>query len=330
MMADDDKKQKVKETYQWATQALVYGTVLTEMAAAGKDIVVLTADVSNSTGTKGFSTAFPERFFNFGLAENNMFAAAAGLAIYGKRPYVSTFAAFGSLRCAEMIRTDIAYPNLPVRIIMTHAGVSMGNGGTTHHATEDIAILRSMANMIVMVPADAIETRRALEAAASLDGPVSFRLGRGLDPMVYDVDDYDFRIGKGITMRDWGNDAAVFSCGVCVSEAIGAADDLHDEGINVKVINMHTIKPLDTECIIRSARATGAVVTAEEHTTIGGLGGAVAETLADAGIGIKFMRLGLPDVYSAIGPPADLRKRYFIDRGGIKQKVRELVSSPRP
>jgi len=326
-MADDEKKQKVKETYQWATQALVYGTVLTEMAAAGKDIVVLTADVSNSTGTKGFSTAFPDRFFNFGLAENNMFAAAAGLAIYGKRPYVSTFAAFGSLRCAEMIRTDIAYPNLPVRIIMTHAGVSMGNGGTTHHATEDLAILRSMANMTVIVPADAIETRRALTAAESVDGPVSFRLGRGLDPMVYDVDDYDYDVGKGIVMRDWGNDATVIACGVCVSEAIGAADDLNAGGIHIKVINMHTIKPLDAECVIRAAKATGVIVTAEEHTTIGGLGGAVAETLSEAGIGIKFRRLGLPDVYSAIGPPAELRKRYRIDRGGIGQQVKELVSS---
>jgi transketolase len=328
-MADDEKKQKVKEIYQWVTEAMVYGTVLTEMAAAGKDIVVLTADVSGSTGTKGFATAFPERFFNFGLAENNMFAAAAGLAICGKRPYVSTFAAFGSLRCAEMIRTDIAYPNLPVRIIMTHAGVSMGNGGTTHHATEDLAILRSMANMTVVVPADAIETRRALEAAESVKGPVSFRLGRGLDPMVYEVDDYDYQIGKGIVMRDWGNDAAVVACGICVSEAMGAADDLHNEGINIKVINMHTIKPLDTGCVIEAARATGAIVTAEEHTIIGGLGGAVAETLSDAGLGVKFKRLGLPDIYSAIGPPADLRKRYFIDRQGIKGKVKELVSSSR-
>jgi transketolase len=328
-MADDEKKQKVKEIYQWATQASVYGTVLTEMAAAKKDIVVLTADVSGSTGTKAFAAAYPDLFFNFGLAENNMFAAAAGLAISGKLPYVSTFAAFGSLRCAEMIRTDIAYPNLPVRIIMTHAGVSMGNGGTTHHATEDLAILRSMANMTVIVPADAIETRRALEAAQSLEGPVSFRLGRGLDPMVYDVDDYDYAIGKAGTMRDWGSDAAVVACGVCVSEAMGAADDLHEEGINITVFNMHTIKPLDTECVIGAARATGVIVTAEEHTIIGGLGGAVAETLSDAGIGVKFARLGLPDIYSAIGPPADLRKRYLIDREGIKSKVKELVSSSR-
>ncbi len=328
-MGDDDKRQKVKETYQWLTQAMVYGNVLTEMAAANEKIVVLTADVSSSTGTKGFSTAFPDRFFNFGLAENNMFGAAAGFAVYGKVPFVSTFAAFGSMRCAEMIRTDISYPNLPVRIVVTHSGVSMGNGGTTHHATEDIAIVRSMANMTVVVPADAIETRQVLRATESLDGPIYIRLGRGLDPMVYEIDDYDFEIGKSIVMRDYGNDAAVVACGVCVKEAMGAADDLQSEGINISVINMHTIKPLDTERVITAAKKTGAVVTAEEHTIVGGLGGAVAETLSDAGIGVRFKRLGLPDIYSAIGPPGDLRKRYFIDREGIKQKVKELVSSSR-
>jgi transketolase len=166
-------------------------------------------------------------------------------------------------------------------------------------------------------------------AAEQVEGPVSFRLGRGLDPMIYEVDDYDYQIGKGIAMRNWGDDAAVIACGICVSEAMGAADDLHNEGINIKVINMHTIKPLDTRCVIKAAEATGAIVTAEEHTIIGGLGGAVAETLSDAGLGIKFKRLGLPDIYSAIGPPGDLRKRYFIDREGIKHKVKELVSSSR-
>jgi transketolase len=324
-MVDADKKEKVKETYQWLTQAMVYGNVLTEMAAENDQIVALTADVSGSTGTKGFSAALPDRFFNFGLAENNMFAAAAGMAVYGKIPYISTFAAFGSLRCAEMIRTDIAYPNLPVRIILTHSGVSMGNGGTTHHATEDIAIVRSMANMKIIVPADAIETRQALLATKSLDGPVYIRLGRGLDPMVYEVDDYKYEIGKSIIMRDYGNDAAVIACGVCVKEAMDAADDLHTEGINITVVNMHTIKPLDTESVISLAEKTGVVVTAEEHTTIGGLGGAVAETLAEAGLGVRFARLGLPDVYSAIGPPGELRKRYDIDKNGIAQKVKEKV-----
>lgn len=324
-MADADKKEKVKETYQWLTQAMAYGNTLTEMAAENDKIVALTADVSGSTGTKGYSAAFPDRFFNFGLAENNMFAAAAGIAVYGKIPFVSTFAAFGSLRCAEMIRTDIAYPNLPVRIILTHAGVSMGNGGTTHHATEDIAILRSMANMNVVVPCDAIETRRALLATESIDGPVYIRLGRGLDPMVYEVDDYDYEIGKSIVMRDYGDDAVVIACGVCVKEAMDAADDLSTEGINITVVNMHTIKPLDTEKVISLAEKSGVVLTVEEHTIIGGLGGAVAETLSDAGLGVRFKRLGLPDVYSAIGPPGELRKRYNIDKTGITQKVKEMV-----
>jgi transketolase len=201
----------------------------------------------------------------------------------------------------------------------------MGNGGTTHHATEDIAIIRSMANMTVVLPADAIETRLALLATRSLDGPVYIRLGRGLDPMIYEVDDYDFEIGKGIVMRDYGDDAAVIACGVCVKEAMDAADELNGEGINIKVINMHTIKPLDTEKVISLAGKCGKIVTAEEHTIIGGLGGAVAETLCDAGLGIKFKRLGLPDVYSAIGPPAELRKRYDIDKDGIARNVREIV-----
>jgi transketolase len=182
-----------------------------------------------------------------------------------------------------------------------------------------------MANMTVVVPPDAIETRRALLATESVDGPVYIRLGRGLDPMVYEVDDYEYEIGKSIVMRDYGDDAAVIACGVCVKEAMDAADELHTDGVNITVINMHTIKPLDTERVLTLAEKTGALITAEEHTIIGGLGGAVAETLADAGLGVRFRRLGLPDVYSAIGPPGELRKRYDIDKSGIAQKIKEMV-----
>jgi len=324
-MIDESKKQQVKDKYQFLPQANAYGNVISEMAEKNDDIVVLTADLAGSTGVKVFSEKYPKRFFNFGIAETNMVAASAGFAIYGKIPYVSTFAAFASLRCAEAIRTDVDYPKLNVRFIVTHSGVSMGNGGTTHHATEDITILRSMANMTIIVPADSIETERSLWATETVEGPVYMRLGRGLDPLAYETDDYPFEIGKSVVMRDYGNDAAVIACGVCVNAAVQAADLLKNEGINITVINMHTIKPIDTEMVISAAKESGVVITAEEHTIIGGLGGAVAETLTDAGIAVKFKRLGLPNVYSDIGSPSDLRSRYKIDKDGIFKEVKILL-----
>jgi len=313
------------DTYDQLTQSEVYGKVIGEMAEADPDIVVLTSDLMRSNKTGDFKKVFPERFFNFGIAENNMVAAAAGMAVSGKIPFLSTMAVFASLRCAESIRTDIAYPNLKVRIIATHAGLSMGNGGTTHHATEDIAILRSMANMTVVVPADSIETGKVVRASKDLDGPLYVRIGRSLEPLAYEDDRYEFTIGKSIMMRDYGSDASVIACGVCVKEAMDAADELKDEGIKIKVVNMHTIKPLDKEAVISLAKTTGAIITTEEHSIIGGLGGAVAETLADAGIGIKFKRMGVPDVFSVIGYPEELYARYGIDKEGIKKGIKEVL-----
>ncbi len=330
-MAEDIQKQIVDgftyttDTYYELTQAEVYGKVLTEMAKKNTNIVALTSDLMRSNKTADFKKAIPERFFNFGIAEMNMVGAAAGMAVSGKIPYVSSFAVFLSLRCAEGLRTDVAYPNLNVRFIATHAGMSLGNGGTTHHATEDIAILRSMAGMTVIVPADSIETAKAVRATEGHQGPVYIRIGRSLEPMAYENDQYDYTIGKSIVMRDHGTDAVVIACGVTVKAAVDAADELKGEGVKIRVINMHTIKPLDAEAVLSNARKVGKIITAEEHSIIGGLGGAVAETLADAGVGIKFKRLGVPDCFCAIGYPEDLYERYGINKEGIKKAVIEII-----
>jgi len=302
----------------------LYGKVLVQFGSQNKDIVVLTADLMLSNRTIEFARAFPERFFNFGIAETNMMAAAAGFAISGKIPFVSTFSAFASMRCCEQLRTDIAYPNLPVKIVATHAGVSHGVGGTTHHATEDLAIVRSIANLTVIAPADATQTGEAVRACLDYPGPVYIRIGRGRDPLVYQPG-CEFDIGKAITVQP-GNDAAVIACGVAVWSAQKAAEELKAEGINLRVIDMHTIKPIDREAIIAAALETGAIVTAEEHSIIGGLGGAVAEVLADEGIGVSFRRIGFPDTYTCIGDPKDILSRYGIDTVGILDAVRGVLA----
>ena len=248
---------------------------------------------------------------------------SAGLAVNGKIPFVTTFAVFASLRCAEQVRTDIAYPGLKVRIVSTHGGLSMGNGGTTHHATEDVAVCRSMANMTVVVPADANECAKAVTESISYPGPIYMKLGRGAEPIVYKAD-YNFKLGRAVTVRD-GRHATVIACGIAVMAAIKAARKLEAEGIGVGIIDMHTIKPLDTEAVIAAAKETGAILTVEEHNILGGLGGAVAETVAEAGLGIRFARLGLPDVYSAIGQPDDLYQRYGLDQEGIYGALKRLI-----
>jgi len=330
-MTNDIQKQIVTgftfttDTYDQLTQAEVYGKVIAEMGENNKNIVVLTSDMTRSNKTGDFKKIFPDRFFNFGIAETNMMAAASGFAVTGKIPFVSTFAVFASLRCAETIRTDIAYPNLKARIIATHSGLSMGNGGTTHHATEDIAIIRSMANMTVIVPADSIETAKAIRATEKVEGPVYIRIGRALEPMAYENDQYDYEIGKNVVMRDYGSDAAIIACGVAVKSAVDAADELKEKGIKIKVINMHTIKPTDSQSILSIAKETGKIVTAEEHNIIGGLAGAISETLTENGVAVKFKRLGVPDVYSAIGYPDELYARYKINKDGIIEGVKEVI-----
>lgn len=310
------------------TQAEAYGRVLVELGKEHPEIVVLTADLAKSTKLGVFFNAYPERSFNMGIAEQNMVTAAAGLALAGKKPYLSTFACFASMRACEQVRTDICYPKLNVKIMGTHSGLSMGNGGTTHHATEDLAIMRSFANMTVVVPADGIEAARLAEASVEHIGPMYFRVGRGFEPPAYESPDYDFQIGKAVTMRD-GKDITIIACGVCVLQAVEAAQELEEEnGLSVRVINMHTIKPLDTEAIIAAAGETGNVITAEEHNIIGGLGGAVAETLMESGVSCKFKRLGIPDCFSVIGYPEDLNRYYGLDIDGIKKGVKTLLGLP--
>lgn len=311
------------ETIDMLTQAEVYGKILVELGRENKDIVVLTADLMRSNKTSEFFKAFPERSFNVGIAEQNLFGVAAGLARAGKIPFASTFAAFASLRACEQVRTDIAYNNIPVKIVATHSGLSMGTGGPTHFATEDIAIMRSFANMTVIVPADAIETARAVASCIDVPGPVYIRIGRGLEPLAYENDQYDYEIGKSVLMRD-GSDVAIICCGVAVLPAIEASKSLEREGLSVRVINMHTIKPIDKGAVLKAAAETGCIITAEEHNIIGGLGSAVAEILAEEGAAVKLKRLGIPDEYSEIGYPEFLYNRYHLDTSSMLAAINEL------
>ena len=305
------------------TQAEVYGKVLAEMGRENKDIVVLTADLMRSHKTKDFFDAFPERYFNVGIAEQNLFSVAAGLARVGKIPFASTFAAFASMRACEQVRTDIAYNDLPVKIVATHGGLSMGTGGPTHFATEDLAIMRAIANMTVIVPADSIETARVVAACVERPGPAYIRIGRGLEPTAYSDENYDFEIGKAVTMHE-GDDITVICCGVAVLAALESARQLANDGLSVRVLNMHTIKPLDRDAVIKAAEETKFIITAEEHSIIGGLGGAVAEVLAEEGSGIKLKRLGIPDEYSEIGYPEALYTRYNLDPDSMLEAITDL------
>lgn len=307
------------------TSREIYGKVLAELGETNDKIVGVTADLAKSTNIGNFGEAFPGRLFNVGIAEQNMMGVAAGLAKTGLIPFASTFAIFACLRGGEQVRTDIAYQNLPVKIIATHGGLSFGASGTTHHATEDIAIMRSMANMTVVVPADGFETAKAVRACVDIPGPFYMRVGRGFEPPLHDSEDFEFEIGKAITLKE-GSDLTVIACGVCALQALDAAKVLESEhGISVRVINMHTIKPLDEEIVKKAVLETRRILTVEEHSTIGGLGDAVASVIAESGKGCAFTKLGIPDEYSLIGPPEDLYAKYKIDATGIEETVLELM-----
>lgn len=306
------------------TQAEVYGEVLSQLGDTYPDLVALTADLASSTKIGRFGKKYPQRFINVGIAENSMFGMAAGLALAGLRPVVSTFAAFASLRSAEQVRTDICYQNLNVKIISTHAGISFGQAGSTHHCTEDIAVMRSFANMTVIVPADGLETGNAVAAAMEWPGPVYIRIGRGFEPPVNKTKDYGYEIGKAITMRD-GHDVAIIACGVGVLQAVRAAEVLDRQGLSARVINMHTIKPIDREVIIRAVKDTRRIITVEDHNVMGGLGSAVAEVIVESGKACAFRKLGVPDCYSIVGYPEDLYHFYKFDADGIVETVSELM-----
>lgn len=307
------------------TQAEIYGAVLTALGEKDPRIVAVTADLAKSTKIGVFGEKFPERFFNVGIAEQNLFGVAAGLAKSGLIPFASTMAAFASMRAAEQVRTDICYQNLPVKIIATHSGVAFGQAGSTHHCHEDLAIMRAFPNLTVIAPADGIETANAVRAALDIDGPVYIRIGRGFEPTYYEREDYGFEVGKAVTLKN-GTDVTIICCGITVLQSVEAARLLEEQdGLSVRVVNMHTIKPLDEETILKAVTETRRVITIEEHSTIGGLGGAVADVIARSGKGCAFTKVGIPDCFSEVGYPEDLYAHYRLDSNGIIDNVRELM-----
>lgn len=307
------------------TPAEIYGHVLAQLGEERKDIVALTADLAKSTKIGKFGERFPERFFNVGIAEQNLFGVSAGLALAGFTPFVSTFAVFAALRAGEQVRTDICYQKLNVKIIATHSGISFATAGSTHHCTEDLAVMRSFANMTVIAPADGFETACAVRASLDYEGPVYIRIGRGFEQTVYESEDYGFEIGKAVTMHE-GSDITVIACGPSVLFAIEAAKALKEsKGIAVRVLNMHTIKPLDIEAILNAVNDTRKIITVESHNIIGGLGSAVAEAITEGGKSCRLKRLGLQDEFAIVGVTDDLYNIYKLDSDGITEAVLEML-----
>ena len=298
-----------------------YGKALAEFGV-DENIIVLDADLSKSTKTDAFKKVYPERFINMGIAEGNMMSTAAGLASCGKVVFASSFAMFAAGRAFEQIRNSIGYPKLNVKIGATHAGISVGEDGATHQCLEDIGIMRTIPNMVIINPADATESRLAVKAAIDYNGPVYLRFGRLAVPTIFD-DTYNFEIGKGVYLKQ-GTDATIIATGLMVPDALSAAKALESEGISVSVINMATIKPIDREIIIDAAKKTGAIVTAEEHNIIGGLGSAVAEVVAEE-YPVPVLRVGTKDVFGRSGNPASLLKLYGLDEETIVKTVKAAI-----
>lgn len=299
-----------------------YGNALAEFGGDGR-IVVMDADLSKSTKTEVFKKKYPERFLNMGIAEGNMMATAAGIATCGKIVFASSFAIFAAERACEQVRNSICYPSLNVKIGASHAGISVGEDGASHQAIEDIAIMRALPNMTVISPADAIETRLAVKAAIEYDGPVYLRLGRLAVPVIYDENSYKFELGKGVTISE-GSDVSIIATGLMVHSALEARDLLAQEGIKARIIDIHTIKPIDKDIIIKAARETGAIVTAEEHNVFGGLGSAVAEVLVENyPVPVRFV--GIKDKFGKSGKPDKLLEMYGLTAKDIVEKVKEVL-----
>ncbi len=299
-----------------------YGKTLAKLGAENPDIVVLDADLKDSTRTGFFAKEFPDRFFDCGIAEGNMMCIAAGLAASGKIPFASSFAMFASGRAYEQIRNSIGYPHLNVKIGASHAGITVGEDGASHQCIEDIALMRSIPGMVIMNPSDAVEAEACVRAAVNYEGPVYMRFGRYAVP-VFNQPDMKFEIGKGTVMRE-GRDVTIAATGICVAAAIDAAEILKEEGIDCEVLNICTIKPIDEELLIASASKTGKVVTAEEHSIIGGLGSAVAEVLSEK-LPVRMTRIGIPDCYGESGTAAELIVKFGLDGKGIADRVRTFV-----
>ena len=300
-----------------------YGKALVEFGEKNKNVVVLDADLAAATKTGAFKKAFPERFFDTGIAESNMMSLAGGLATTGFTVFASTFAMFAAGRAFEQVRNTIAYPHLNVKIGATHAGISVGEDGASHQCCEDIALMRSIPGMVIINPADDIEARAAVFAAAEHDGPVYMRFGRLAVPRVFD-ENYKFEIGKAVTLKE-GTDVTIIATGLMVNEAIEAAKTLEKEGISVELINMHTIKPLDNEAVIKAAKKTGCIVTAEEHNIIGGLGSAVSEVVAEE-CPVPVVRVGVNDEFGKSGPAVELLHLYGLDAENIVEKAKLAIS----
>jgi transketolase len=300
-----------------------YGKALVELGEKNKNVVVLDADLAAATKTGAFKKAFPERFFDTGIAESNMMSLAGGLATTGFTVFASTFAMFAAGRAFEQVRNTIAYPHLNVKIGATHAGISVGEDGASHQCCEDIALMRSIPGMVIINPADDIEARAAVFAAAEHDGPVYMRFGRLAVPRVFD-ENYKFEIGKAVTLKE-GTDVTIIATGLMVNEAIEAAKTLEKEGISVELINMHTIKPLDNEAVIKAAKKTGCIVTAEEHNIIGGLGSAVSEVVAEE-CPVPVVRVGVNDEFGKSGPAVELLHLYGLDAENIVEKAKLAIS----
>ena len=300
-----------------------YGEALVELGAEHDDFVVFDADLAAATQTGKFKAAYPERFFDVGIAEQNVMGLAAGVAATGRVAFASSFAMFAAGRAFDQVRNSIGYPHLNVKIGATHAGISVGEDGATHQCNEDIALMRTIPGMTVIVPADDVEAKAAVRAAYEYDGPVYMRFGRLAVPVFNDPETYEFHLGKGIVLRE-GSDVTVVACGLMVAEALAAADELAEKGVSAEVINIHTIKPLDEGLVRASAAKTGHVVTAEEHSVIGGLGDAVLAALAESPVPTR--KLGVNDVFGESGPAVDLLHKYNLDAAGIVAAVEGLLA----
>ena len=300
-----------------------YGNSLKELAEEFPNLVVLDADLAAATKTGIFRKAYPDRHIDCGIAESNMMGVAAGLSLVGKIPFVSSFAMFAAGRAFEQVRNSIGYPHLNVKIGATHAGITVGEDGATHQCNEDIALMRTIPGMVVINPCDSVEAKAAVKAAYEHNGPVYLRFGRLAIPVINDEENYHFELGKGIVLKE-GTDVTIIATGLCVNESMEAAKMLEADGISAEVINIHTIKPLDEELVLSSAKKTGKVVTVEEHSVIGGLGSAVCDVLA-AQAPTKVLKIGINDTYGESAPAVELVKKYGLDADSIYAKVKAFT-----
>ena len=301
-----------------------YGNALVELGKEHDNLVVLDADLAAATKTGVFKKEFPDRHIDCGIAECNMMGIAAGVAATGKVPFVSSFAMFAAGRAFEQVRNSVGYPHLNVKIGATHAGISVGEDGATHQCNEDIALMRTIPGMTVINPSDDVEAKAAVKAAYEMEGPVYLRFGRLAVPVINDGADYKFEVGKGVLLKE-GNDVTIVATGLCVGAALEAAEKLAADGISAEVINIHTIKPLDEEMILNSVKKTGKVVTAEEHSVIGGLGSAVCDCLSEK-MPAPVCKIGVNDVYGESGPAVKLLEKYGLDAQGIYEKVKAFAT----